>query len=229
MIQGKINGHAVEVTTKIKDTTGNPAPLGLMGFGMTTVLLNVHNAGFYPLGTMILATGMFYGGIAQIIAGVMEWKKNNTFGTTAFTSFGLFWLTLVGLLLMPKLGLGEGPQVSAIATFLFLWGVFTAVMFIGTLRLNGALQFVFGSLALLFFLLAIGDATGSTLIKRIAGYEGIICGLSSMYTGLAQVLNEIYERTILPIWPVKKPEIAEIETTLVSHGVAEETAGLKSA
>lgn len=229
MMQGKINGNAVDVTTEMKDTTGNPAPLGLMGFGMTTVLLNVHNAGFYPLGTMILATGMFYGGIAQIIAGIMEWKKNNTFGTTAFTSFGLFWLTLVGLLLMPKLGLGEGPKVSAIATFLFLWGVFTAVMFIGTLRLNGALQFVFGSLALLFFLLAIGDATGSILIKRIAGYEGIICGLSSMYTGLAQVLNEIYARTVLPIWPVKKPEIAEIEAKLVSHGVAEKVAGLKPA
>jgi len=74
----------------LKDTTANPAPLGLLGFGLTTVLLNFHNAGFYELNTMILAMGIFYGGIAQIIAGMMEWKKNNTFGTTAFTSYGLF-------------------------------------------------------------------------------------------------------------------------------------------
>ena len=91
-----------ETLAKIKDTTSNPAPLGLLGFGMTTVLLNIHNAGFYPLNTMILAMGIFYGGIAQVIAGIMEWKKGNTFGTTAFTSYGLFWLTLVALLMLPK-------------------------------------------------------------------------------------------------------------------------------
>ena len=84
---------------RLIDNTANPAPLGLLGFGMTTVLLNIHNAGYYELNTMILAMGIFYGGMAQIIAGIMEWKKNNTFGTTAFTSYGLFWLTLVGLIL----------------------------------------------------------------------------------------------------------------------------------
>jgi len=78
-----------EVLTKIKDTTANPAPLGLLGFGLTTVLLNIHNAGFYGLNTMILGMGICYGGIAQIIAGIMEWKKGNTFGATAFTSYGL--------------------------------------------------------------------------------------------------------------------------------------------
>ena len=91
----------------IMDTTANPAPLGLMGFGMTTVLLNLHNAGLFGLGSMILAMGIFYGGIAQIIAGVMEWKKKNTFGTLAFTSYGLFWLSLVALILLPKLGLAQ--------------------------------------------------------------------------------------------------------------------------
>lgn len=184
---------------KIKDTTSNPAPLGLMGFGMTTVLLNLHNAGFYGLGSMILAMGIFYGGCAQIIAGIMEWKKGNTFGTTAFTSFGLFWLSLVGLLVAPKLGIGDATETPAMVAYLFLWGLFTAVMYIGTLKLNKALQFVFASLALLFFLLALGDHTGSTAIKHIAGYEGIICGLSAMYTALAQVLNEVYGRTVLPL------------------------------
>src|SRR6201989_312194 len=93
-----------EPITQIKDGTGNPAPLGLLGFGMTTVLLNLHNAGFYELNTMILAMGIFYGGVAQIIAGIMEWKKGNTFATTAFTSYGLFWLSLVGLIVLPKFG-----------------------------------------------------------------------------------------------------------------------------
>lgn len=190
--------------TQIKDTTSNPAPLGLMGFGMTTVLLNLHNAGLFGLSTMILSMGVFYGGIAQIIAGIMEWKKGNTFGTTAFTSYGLFWLSLVGLITAPKMGLGDAPDNSAMAAYLFIWGVFTAVMFIGTLKLNKALQFIFASLAILFFLLALGDLTSNAGLKRFAGYEGIICGLSAVYTALAQVLNEIYGRIVAPLGPVKK-------------------------
>lgn len=183
----------------VKDKTANPAPLGLMGFGMTTVLLNIHNAGFFELGAMILAMGIFYGGIAQVIAGVMEWKKGNTFGTTAFTSYGLFWLTLVGLIVMPKLGWATAPSAVAMGTYLIMWGILTAFLFIGTLKLNRSLQFVFASLTILFFLLAIGDFTGSATIKMIAGYEGIICGFSAIYAAMAQVLNEVYNKTILPI------------------------------
>lgn len=197
---------------KITDTTANPAPLGLLGFGITTVLLNLHNAGAFELDGMILAMGIFYGGIAQVIAGIMEWKKNNTFGTTAFTSYGLFWLSFAGLLILPKLGLAAAPSSTALGFYLFIWGLFTAVMFVGTLRLNGILQFVFASLAILFLLLAIGDWTGSAALKTIAGIEGIICGASAIYAGLAQVLNEIYGETLLPIWPVEKkapPKIVE--------------------
>jgi uncharacterized protein len=188
---------------KIKDTTANPAPLGLLGFGMTTVLLNLHNAGFIKLGSMILAMGIFYGGIAQIIAGIMEWKKNNTFGTTAFVSYGSFWLTLVWLVLSPKVGLGDATEPSAMAAYLFMWGLFTAVMFVGTLRLNRALQVVFGSLTVLFFLLAAGDYTGNASITHLAGYEGLICGFSAIYTGLAQVLNEVYGKIVMPVCPMK--------------------------
>ena len=191
-----------EVKTKIQDTTANPAPLGLMGFGMTTVLLNLHNAGLFTLGTMILAMGIFYGGIAQIIAGVMEWKKNNTFGTLAFTSYGLFWLSLVYLIIAPKLGWADAPENTAMVAYLVMWGLFTLIMFIGTFRISKALQFVFGSLALLFFLLALGDYTGSALIKKIAGIEGIICGASAIYTGFAQVFNELYKKEVAPLGPV---------------------------
>jgi uncharacterized protein len=187
-------------TITIKDTTSNPAPLGLLGFGMTTVLLNIHNAGFYPIDTMILGMGIFYGGAAQVIAGIMEWKKNNTFGTTAFTSYGMFWLTLVALICLPKMIAGlVGPTPTAFGCYLAIWGVFTGVMFIGTLKLSRALQFVFLSLTILFFLLAAGKFTGNEAITNFAGYEGIICGASAMYTGLAQVLNEIYGREVLPL------------------------------
>jgi succinate-acetate transporter protein len=190
----------------LTDNTANPAPLGLLGFGMTTVLLNFHNSGLYPLDSMILAMGIFYGGIAQIIAGMMEWKKNNTFGTTAFISYGSFWLTLVALLTLPKLTfLGwAGINDTSFAAYLIMWGIFTAIMFVGTLKLNGALQFVFGSLTILFFMLALGKATGSEDIIHFAGYEGIVCGASAIYTGLAQVLNEVYGKVVWPICPVKK-------------------------
>ncbi|MFD2179717.1 acetate uptake transporter [Veronia pacifica] len=177
----------------------NPAPLGLMGFGMTTVLLNIHNAGFFPLDSMILAMGIFYGGLAQVIVGIMEFKKGNTFGTTAFTSYGLFWLTLVGLLVMPKMGLAAPSPAGFMAWYLTMWGIFTAFMFVGSLRYCLAKQFVFGSLTVLFFLLAARDFTGSAFIGTIAGLEGIICGASAIYFAMAQVLNEEYGRTILPV------------------------------
>jgi uncharacterized protein len=187
-----------------RDTTGNPAPLGLLGFGMTTVLLNLHNAGFFELNAMILAMGICYGGIAQVIAGIMEWRKGNTFATTAFISYGLFWLSLVALIVLTKLGWGAATNDKAMAAYLFMWGLFTLVMFIGTLRLHVAGQIVFGSLALLFFLLAYGDfANASPGFKHFTGYEGIFCGFSAIYTGLAQVLNELYGKVILPLGPVK--------------------------
>jgi len=191
-------------TTIIKDTSANPAPLGLLGFALTTILLNLHNAGFFPMNSMILSMGLFYGGVAQIIAGVMEWKKGNTFGATAFSSYGLFWLSLVSLIILPKLGLAEAPTPTAMGWYLLVWGILTAGFFIGTLRLTHALQFVFGTLTSLFVLLALGDFTGSTVITTVAGYEGIICGAAAFYVAIAQVLNEVYGKTVLPLWPVDK-------------------------
>jgi succinate-acetate transporter protein len=192
--------------TQIKDTTANPAPLGLLGFGMTTVLLNLHNAGFYELNTMILAMGICYGGTAQVIAGIMEWKKGNTFATTAFISYGFFWLSLVALIVLPKIILTlTATNDVAMAAYLALWGVFTGVMFIGTFRLNRALQMVFGTLTVLFFLLACEHFTHvSDSFKYYTGIEGLVCGFSAIYTGLAQVLNELYAKTILPLGMVKK-------------------------
>jgi succinate-acetate transporter protein len=184
----------------------NPAPLGLLGFGMTTVLLNLHNAGFYFLGSMILAMGLVYGGLAQVIAGIMEFRKGNTFGTLAFSSYGLFWWSLVILLLLPNFTL-LSPAVTAandtaMAAYFFMWGLFTLVMFFGTLKTNRALQFVFMSLVVLFFLLTAVRLTGDATLLKITGWEGIICGASAIYTGLAEVLNEVYGRTVVPLGKV---------------------------
>jgi hypothetical protein len=180
----------------MNDLRANPAPLGLMGFGMTTILLNLHNAGFFGLDDAILAMGIFYGGIAQIIAGIMEFRKGNTFGLTAFTSYGLFWLSLVWIILYGN------ADASFMGWYLFLWGLFTAYMFVATLNKNRALQVVFGSLTLLFLGLAIGDWTGNSTITEIAGWIGIFSGASAFYLAAAEVLNETYGRTVLPIGPI---------------------------
>ena len=212
--------------TQLKDTTANPAPLGLMGFGMTTVLLNLHNAGFYELNSMILAMGICYGGVAQIIAGIMEWKKANTFAATAFISYGFFWLSLVLLILLPKWNLSAAPDATSMSAYLAIWGLFTGVMFIGTLRLNRALQFVFATLTILFFLLAIGDFTGAGPgFKHFTGFEGIICGLAAIYTGLAQVLNELFAKILLPLGTVTKPQAIPLAAT--TQKLQPERAGLE--
>ncbi len=193
------------VPTQIKDTTGNPAPLGLLGFGMTTVLLNLHNAGFFDLNSMILAMGICYGGVAQVIAGVMEWKKGNTFATTAFVSYGFFWLSLVALIVLPKWNLIGPADEKALSAYLAMWGLFTVVMFLGTFRLNRALQVVFGTLTVLFFMLAYGEiANASSGFKHLTGYEGLVCGFAAIYTGLAQVINELYGKIVLPLGLIKK-------------------------
>lgn len=193
---------ASTATAPLKDGIANPAPLGLCAFGMTTVLLNFHNAGFFEMNAMILAMGIFYGGLAQVIAGIIEARKNNIFGLTAFTSYGFFWLSLVGLVVMPKMGWVAAPSSNAMVGYLVIWGIFTFLLFFGTLKLNRALQFVFASLTLLFFLLAAGDYTGNSSITHFAGYEGIICGASAIYTGIASLLNEVYGRTVLPVGAV---------------------------
>jgi succinate-acetate transporter protein len=174
----------------------NPGPLGLMGFGMTTILLNIHNTGMFPLGSAILAVGIFYGGIAQIIAGIMEFKKGNTFGLTAFISYGSFWLTLVFILVVKSL---PGVSPAFMGWYLFLWGVFTFFMWFGTFGKNRILQFIFLSLTILYWLLAIRDWFGATTIGTIAGWEGIACGAAAVYLAMAELINESRGRTVLPI------------------------------
>jgi succinate-acetate transporter protein len=192
--------------------TANPAPLGLLGFGFTTVLLNfVHNFQLGPVDGMILGMGIAYGGIAQIIAGLLEFRKGNTFGMVAFSSYGFFWLSFVMLNLSKFIfGLGGLPSNEALAAYFFIWGLFTFVMFFGTLHTNRALQVVFATLAILFFLLAAREglvaldyltphADSWNLFTQVIGVEGIITGFSAFYLALAEVLNESHGKTVLPI------------------------------
>ncbi|MDD1693761.1 MAG: acetate uptake transporter [Methanoregula sp.] len=182
---------------RITDTTANPGVLGLLAFGMTTIILNLHNAGFFAMGSVVFAMGIFFGGIAQVIAGIMEWKKNNTFGMLAFISYGFFWIVLVFMMLMPALGWTGALDKASLVSYLALWGLFSLVMFVITFRLSKALQVVFGLLVLLFILLVIGNALGSETIIHIAGFEGILCGLAAMYTSLGEVMNEVYKEKVV--------------------------------
>ena len=206
----------------IAQKVANPAPLGLLGFGMTTILLNfVHNARLGQVDGMIFGMGIFYGGLAQVIAGILEYKKGNTFGTVAFTSYGFFWLSYVALNWLgvsPSAQAGIWPffggttpwavSFESYMAYFLMWGLFTFVMFFGTLKTNRALQIVFMSLAILFFLLAIKfgllaytsmTAADLETFTRVIGIEGIFTGFSAFYLALAEILNEAHGKTVLPI------------------------------
>ena len=183
---------------KIQSSIANPAPLGLLGFGMTTVLLNLHNTNIIPLSIVIVAMGFAVGGTAQVIAGIMEFLKNNTFGATAFTAYGFFWLSLIVIWTNPTADIAAADEKS-MGFYLLLWGIFSAFMFIGTLKHNKTTQFVFFSLTILFFMLALGDFTGNHAIKNAAGWVGIICGASAIYNSVAQIVNNEFGKTIFPL------------------------------
>lgn len=178
-------------------------PLGLCALGLTVILLNLHNIGFKELDSKTLGIGIFIGGFLQIIAGLIELKKNNKFATTAFTFYGVFWLTLISLIVFPKMGLINGPSNFLMGSYLLVWAFFTTTLFIVTFKINKALQFVFGSLALFFFLLATSSFTGNSLFTLIAAFEGIICGLVAIYTAFAQVLNKFFYDEIFPLGIVR--------------------------
>lgn len=182
-----------------KDVTTNPAPLGLTGFGLTTMLLNLHNAGLFGLDTMIMGMGIMMGGLIQILVGMLEWKKNNMFGMMAFTSYGAFWISLVFIWIFPKMGLGEAPSATAMGYYLAIWGIFTFGLWIATLKMTKTMIWLFGTVVVLFALLAIANFTGSHLIHTIAGIEGVICGASALYIAIGTLLVEVYGKQILPM------------------------------
>ena len=180
-----------------KDGLANPAPLGLCGFALITWLLSLINNGTYTdenIG-LVLAMGLAFGGTAQMIVGMLEYKKGNTFGFTAFTSYGAFWWSFALL----KIFFSEGVTAPFVGWYLVAWGTFTLMMFLGTLAKTRALQAIFLSLTITFYLLATGDFTGDHSISHIGGNFGLLTALLAFYLAAADIINESFGRTILPI------------------------------
>lgn len=190
-------GLMVDNESSFAYNIANPAGLGLLAFGMTTVLLSLHNLGLFGLDSAILSMGIFYGGLAQVIAGIFEFKKGNTFGATAFTSYGLFWLTFV--LINTGLLPGAAADNVSLGAYFAVWGILTLFLFIGTLRGTRALQVVFFTLAVLFFIVSIRNLSEVSEVAYVAGAVGLICGGSAMYTAFGEVLNEQLRKTVIPL------------------------------
>jgi succinate-acetate transporter protein len=196
----KEKAGVVEITERIC----NPAPLGLAAFGMTTLVLNAFNSGLVDKASegLVWPLGIFFGGMAQFAAGMWEAKKNNTFGFTAFASFGAFWMFLALTKILQNTGAIEKVQPEGASLFLVCWGLFTGYMFVGTLKISRALQAVFGTLTILFFLLAIGAHDGTW--EKIAGWEGMICAGTALYASFAMIVNETWGRQVFPLGVIKK-------------------------
>ncbi|ALC17802.1 succinate-acetate transporter protein [Desulfuromonas soudanensis] len=176
-----------------------PAPLGLLTLGLTTILLGLGKSGLVAIDNQVLAFAIFYAGLFQVIVGISEHKRQKSFGAIAFTSLGLFWLSLLALTIFPALGWGGEPKAANMVAYLTMWGLFAAILFLATFRLNRVLQGVFGSLMAFFLLLAMAASSGNPVFTLFAGYAGMICGSLALYAGVAQRLNERAGRTVAPL------------------------------
>ena len=177
---------------------GNPAALGLAGFGLTTVALSLHNAGVVETAGLTLSYGFMYGGMAQVIAGVIDFRRGNTFGGTAFTSYGLFWIGLALLTVLEAAGIYT-VSPGELAAWMALWGVFTLYLAVGATALRArAVSVVLWVLTILFFLLAAANKSGSTSLLHLAGWWGVLTGATAIYTSAAIIINAIVGKQVLP-------------------------------
>ncbi len=180
----------------------NPAPLGLVGFGLTTVILSLINAGVLPAGgeQVVIPLAFAYGGLIQMLAGMLEFRTGNTFGTVAFLSYGAFWWWFALLVLLGGHGILDLSQAgTTIGVTLIGWGVFTLYMWIATFRLSKALWWVFLTLWITLFLLGFGALLGIKGLHVAGGWLGLVCGLLAMYTSFALVTNETFGKTVIPV------------------------------
>lgn len=196
-------GETVRVGAPEINEVADPASLGLGGFALTTFLLSLTNAGVINAGDGIaLPAALFYGGIAQLFAGMWEFRNNrNTFGATAFSSYGAFWLTFYWLLTNTDLTGGAADVRMAIGAYLLGWTIFTFYMWIGTFRLNGALLAIFTFLLATFAALTLGEFLDSSGIHKLGGWLGIITALLAWYLAAAVIINSTFKKTVVPIWP----------------------------
>jgi succinate-acetate transporter protein len=177
----------------------DPAALGLAAFGLTTFVLSFANAGWIPGGGVsVLGLALFYGGIGQVIAGVWEFANKNTFGATAFTSYGLFWMAAWFLLTS-----GNKVDAPGVGLFFLAWAIFTLYMTFAAIKTNLIILLVFIALTLTFVFLAISEFASSESIQHIGGYLGILTAIFAFYGSFATVINATFKRVVLPVMPAK--------------------------
>lgn len=187
-------------------SVADPGPLGLAAFALTTFVLSIFNAGF--VGAALLPTflpvALFYGGIAQVLAGMWEFKKSNTFGALAFTSYGAFWLALAALVRFVLPGIPVADHGTVLGVFLLSWTIFTLYMLVASLKTSGILVAVFSVLTVTFVLLTVGELTGIKAIGMYGGYAGIVTAVLAWYASFAGVTNATWGRSVIPTFPIKK-------------------------
>jgi uncharacterized protein len=186
----------------------NPGPLGLSGFALTTLILSLVNTKIIAGGNVAIVLGLalFYGGLAQLLAGMWEFRSGNTFGATAFSSYGAFWLSFAALFVPAFVNPALKPDTTGLGWYLLAWGIVTAYLFIASLRTNGATALVFILLTITFVLLAIGKFQGQAEgdgFTLIGGWVGILTAIAAWYTSFAGVLASVSGgRNVLPVFPL---------------------------
>ena len=183
----------------------DPAPLGLAAFAGTTFVLSLFNAGLFDaeLAAVVLPLALLYGGLAQLLAGMWEFRNDNTFGAVAFTSYGAFWISYFFYARFVAGSLPPADAHTATGIFLLMWTIFTAYMTLAALKTNGVLVAVFGSVLVTFALLTVGEFVESTFLLHTAGYLGLVAAACAWYGSAAGVVNPTWRRTVLPVFPVK--------------------------
>lgn len=179
----------------------DPAPLGLAGFALTTFVLSLANAHVWPVTDAAVALAVAYGGLGQLLAGMWEFKRNNTFGATAFSSYGAFWIAYFVFAMFIAKSVPAAQVGAVVGTFLMAWGIFTAYMTVAAIRVSGAILVVFVLLTITFFLLAIGNYEASASLTKIGGWFGVATAAAAWYASFAGVTNSTFKRVIIPVWP----------------------------
>lgn len=182
----------------------DPGPLGLAAFALTTFVLSMFNAGLVSHAgePVVLGVALAYGGIAQVLAGMWEFRTGNTFGAVAFTSFGAFWISFWALITFFAGDIPAAELGSAVGLYLIAWGIFTAYMLVASLRTTAAIALVFALLTVTFFLLGIGNSNGSEGLVEAGGWAGLATAAAAWYASFAAVTNSTFGRTVLPVRPL---------------------------
>jgi len=199
-------GTEAQRVSFIPSALADPGPLGLAAFALTTFVLSMFNSGLVsdrgePI---VFGLALAYGGLAQLLAGMWEFRTGNTFGAVAFTSYGAFWLSFWAFEQFYAADVPKADAGHAVALYLIAWGIFTTYMFVASLRTTAAVAVVFALLAVTFFVLGIGDAGGNTSISKLGGWVGLATALAAWYASFAAVANSTFGRTVLPVVPLRR-------------------------